>query len=88
MATKKVAPTKPNYRKLHERTDGIAARFLTAQSVVDVVLQHLLDHNGEDLNAELASTLGLARDHMNDAHDDLDRLSGELARASTAEAQS
>jgi len=79
VANDSVPTTKPDYAQVHDRTYDIAARFLTAQSVVEVVLQNL-DNNGEGMNAELAATLELARDHMSAAHNDLDELSTELAQ--------
>jgi hypothetical protein len=82
VANKKITPTMPNYGKLGKRINDIGDRFLTAQSVVDVVLQHLLDTNTERMHAELAATLRLARDHISAANDDLDRLSIGLARPS------
>ena len=65
---------------LHDRVYDIASRFLRGISVVNVVIQHLQDNNTQGMNAELAETLALARNHMNAAHNDLDVLSGELSR--------
>jgi hypothetical protein len=74
------APAAEVPETLHDRVYEIASRFVQGLSVLDIVIKYLSDSNTEELHAELANTLQLARDHMNAAHNDLDLLSGEIAR--------